>query len=143
MGPVRATTPDPRTVVTPLDADKVEHLLRNLNLHGDWSHIVEGLRHGFDVGLRTQPSGTIIFENHNSSLLDPFFIDQYILDEQAAGRYSRAFTPNDLESVIGPFRTAPLGLVPKPHSDKFRLIQDLSFPRNDVCPLVAPCFTVA
>ncbi|KAI1783430.1 hypothetical protein LXA43DRAFT_840224, partial [Ganoderma leucocontextum] len=29
------------------------------------------------------------------------------------------------------FRTAPLGLVPKPNSNKFRLIQDLSFPRNN------------
>jgi hypothetical protein len=32
--------------------------------------------------------------------------------------------------LIGPFRTSPIGLVPKPNSNKFRMIQDLSFPRN-------------
>ncbi|KIP03136.1 hypothetical protein PHLGIDRAFT_78047, partial [Phlebiopsis gigantea 11061_1 CR5-6] len=31
---------------------------------------------------------------------------------------------------IGPFRTSPLGLVPKPHSTKLRLVQDMSFPRR-------------
>ena len=36
-----------------------------------------------------------------------------------------------LEGLIGPFRTSPLGLVPKPHSSTFRLVQDWSFPRND------------
>ena len=32
--------------------------------------------------------------------------------------------------MIGPFRTSPLGLVPKPSSASFRLVQYLSFPRN-------------
>ncbi|KAI0073628.1 hypothetical protein K474DRAFT_1582326, partial [Panus rudis PR-1116 ss-1] len=54
------------------------------------------------------------------------FIDSYIASEQAAGRYSEGFDPSALEAIIGPFRTSPLGLVPKPHSDKFRLIQDMS-----------------
>lgn len=36
-----------------------------------------------------------------------------------------------LEHLIGPFRTSPLGLVPKAGSSKLRLVQDLSFPRND------------
>ena len=47
-----------------------------------------------------------------------------------AGRYSRPFKPDELQSIIGPFRTSPLGLVPKPASDDLRLIQDLSFPRD-------------
>lgn len=50
--------------------------------------------------------------------------------EQAAGRYSQPYTPSELEALIGPFRTSPIGLTPKPNSSKFRLIQDLSFPRN-------------
>lgn len=73
----------------------------------------------------------IFFTNHASSLLDPDFISSYIASEQAAGRYSEAYTPDALESIIGPFRTSPLGLVPKPHSSKLRLVQDMSFPRND------------
>ncbi|KIK35656.1 hypothetical protein CY34DRAFT_35791, partial [Suillus luteus UH-Slu-Lm8-n1] len=62
--------------------------------------------------------------NHLSSLLNPSIIDAYILSEQAAGRYSSGFSPADLELLIGPFRTSPLGLVPKPHSNKFRIVQD-------------------
>ncbi|TFY75594.1 hypothetical protein EWM64_g8418 [Hericium alpestre] len=51
----------------------------------------------------------------------------------AAGQHPQLPTPDQLEAVIGPFRTSPLGLVPKPHSDKLRLVEDLSFPRNDPC----------
>lgn len=71
------------------------------------------------------------FENHKSSLLDPSFIDSYIAGECAAGRYSSPFTPSALEAQIGYFATSPLGLVPKPNSSKLRMIQDLSFPRNN------------
>ncbi|TFY54469.1 hypothetical protein EVJ58_g8845 [Rhodofomes roseus] len=63
--------------------------------------------------------------------LAPHFVSEYIASEQAAGRYSQAFKPDELEHLIGPFRTSPLGLVPKPHSNKFWMIQDLSFPRNN------------
>ena len=77
----------------------------------------------------------VYFENHASSQLNPTFIDCYISAEQAAGRYSRGYTPNELEQIIGPFQSAPLGLVPKPNSNRFRLVQDLSYPQND--PLFA------
>jgi len=70
------------------------------------------------------------FENHASSRLSPDFISSYMESEQAAGRYSQPYTPSELEALIGPFRTSPIGLTPKPNSSKFRLIQDLSFPRN-------------
>ncbi|KAG1842903.1 hypothetical protein C8R48DRAFT_541102, partial [Suillus tomentosus] len=62
--------------------------------------------------------------NHASSLLNPSVIDAYITSEQAAGRYSTGFSPSELELLIGPFRTSPLGLVPKPNSSKFRIVQD-------------------
>ena len=32
--------------------------------------------------------------------------------------------------MIGPFRTSPLGLVPKPNVDTFQMIQDMSFPHG-------------
>ena len=72
----------------------------------------------------------IYFANHASSQIDPDFITLYIAEEQAIGRYSAAFRREDLERLIGPFRTSPLGLVPKPHTDTFRMIQDMSYPRN-------------
>ena len=71
------------------------------------------------------------FANHSTCRQAPEFISEYIASEQRAGRYSRAYSPDELEKVIGPFWTSPLGLVPKPHSNKFRMIQDLSYPRNE------------
>src|ERR1700683_157300 len=73
----------------------------------------------------------IYFNNHSSSQLDPDFITSYISGEQAAGHYSDAFHPEDLKQLIRPFHTSPLGLVLKPHTDTFQMIQDMSFPWND------------
>lgn len=123
---------DPRKVSTPLRADLIEERLRSLGILDSWSHVVEGLRHGFDVGVRDTPEKSYVFENHRSALLDESFINAYIASEQLAGRYSEGFNPDDLEGIIGYFRTSPLGLVPKPNSDSFRLVQDLSYPRNNV-----------
>lgn len=122
---------DPRMVVTPLIVPKVENLLRSLGILEKWTHVVAGLRDGFDVGIKSAPRETIIFKNHSSSELDPTFISSYIEGEFANGRYSRAYSQEELEHIIGPFRTSPIGLVPKPHSSKFRMIQDLSYPRNN------------
>jgi len=122
---------DPRSVFTPIDPNKAEILVRTLNLHNKWKHVITGLREGFDVGIRQTPNHTIIFDNHYSSQLNPEFISSYVASEHAVGRYSEPFQPSDLENIIGPFRTSPIGLVPKPNSSKFRMIQDLSYPRNN------------
>ncbi|KAF7337759.1 hypothetical protein MSAN_02249700 [Mycena sanguinolenta] len=99
-----ATLPDPRIVITPLDPIKVEEVLCTYNLLDDWSHIVFGLRYGFDVGVREHLSHSIIPPNHNSSNIDPDFIDSYIASEETAGRYSMGYLPDELECIIGPFR---------------------------------------
>jgi hypothetical protein len=39
------------------------------------------------------------------------FVTNYISGECAAGRYAGPFTPEELEALIGPFVTSPLGLV--------------------------------
>jgi len=122
---------DPRKVSTPLDADGLERVLRKFGIFEKWSHVIDGLRHGFDVGVKAETRGerTIIEPNHGSCNKSPQFISDYIASEMAAGRYSEGYTPQELESRIGPYRTSPLGLIPK--SDSFRLIQDFSFPKND------------
>lgn len=70
-------------------------------------------------------------KNHKSALAQPHIVRQHIDTELRLNRYSGPFSATDLIQQIGPICTAPLGLVPKPHSSKFRLIQDLSYPRND------------
>ncbi|KAF5366868.1 hypothetical protein D9757_011918 [Collybiopsis confluens] len=103
---------DPRTVVSPIIPEVLVETLVSFDLLDDWTHIVDGVSNGTE------------------------FISSYIAGEQAAGRFSRAYTPNDLEALIGPFRTSPLGLVPKPGSNSFRLVQDMSYPRNSDVPSV-------
>ncbi|KIJ36502.1 hypothetical protein M422DRAFT_261054 [Sphaerobolus stellatus SS14] len=52
---------DPRRVVTPLKADKIERVLRTFNVLDDWQHIVHGVRFGFDVGASIPPNSTHLF----------------------------------------------------------------------------------
>ena len=92
-------------------------------------HVIDGIRYGFDVGIKEQFSHSVIHPNHASSSLDMNFISSYIKSEVGAGRYAGPFTQAGLEALIGSFCTSPLGLVPK-GSSSFRLIQDLSFPRD-------------
>ncbi|CAA7260557.1 unnamed protein product [Cyclocybe aegerita] len=64
-----ASEPDPRTVFTPIDASKAESILRSFNLYNTWQHVIFGLRNGFDVGIRSLPTHTILFRQ--SCILPP------------------------------------------------------------------------
>lgn len=124
---------DPRRVVTPIKVEKLKTVLDEKQMLSKWSHIIHGLEHGFDIGLDTAAviTETFIPGNHSTVNIDPTFISEYINGELEAGRYSGPYNKDQLEHLIGPFRSSPLGLVPKPGSDSFRLIQDLSYPRAD------------
>lgn len=128
---VAGSSSDPRAVVTPIHPFKTYLLLSKFGIFDEWAHIVDGLTHGFNIGIQHPPSHTLIFPNHASSKIDTDFINSYICAEEAAGRYSTSFLPHELEALIGPFRTSPIGLVPKPNLSKLRMIQDLSYPRNN------------
>ncbi|ESK84194.1 reverse transcriptase ribonuclease h [Moniliophthora roreri MCA 2997] len=123
---------NPCKVVTPLNPGLIEDTLHSLNILSSWLHIVNGLRKGFNVGVRGTPSSSLsFFKNHASAALDPIFISSYIESEMAAGHYLKPYTPQELEETIGFFRTSPFGLVPKPNTNSFCLIQDMSYPRNN------------
>ena len=90
------------------------------------------MRFGFDMGVRYPPSCTFTPPNHDSALSFPSHVTSHIQNELARGRYSGPFSKSKLESLIGPFRTSPLGTVPKSSdSTERRIVQDLSFPRDD------------
>ena len=116
-------------IVTPLHWQNWDSEFKALTL-SDFSDVVHGLRFGFSTGVKTSISSTIIAPNHRSALANPIEIQQHIETELALRRYSGPFTQNQLESLIGYFRTSPLGIVPKPNSSKNRVIQDLSYPRR-------------
>lgn len=119
-------------IVTPLIADAWEMYLRNANALLSFPKVPHGIRNGFDMGIKSNPSHTYVPPNHNSALAHPPAVLSYIQKELSLHRYTGPFSQSRLESIIGPFRTSPLGLVPKAgSSNEFRLIQDLSYPRND------------
>lgn len=69
--------------------------------------------------------------NHASSIENPSAVLKHIDSEVRAGRYTGPLHPERLEMLINsPFRTAPLGVIPKPGTSEFRIIQDLSYPRD-------------
>ncbi|KAL1944125.1 hypothetical protein VTO73DRAFT_3310 [Trametes versicolor] len=89
-----------------------------------------GLRDGFPLGVSSSVLSTFTPRNHKSSLAYPAAIRDHIATELSARRYSGPFHPSRLESLIGPFRSSPLGVVPKPNGTSFRIVQDFSYPRD-------------
>lgn len=118
-------------MVTPLKHDAWYDALKQCSLLDQFNDILIGIKYGFKTGVFSSISANYIPKNHSSSLNMPMIVKQHISIELEKGRYSGPFSESQLSSLIGPFRTAPLGVVPKPNSDKFRIIQDLSFPRDD------------
>lgn len=132
----RATTPGLARaqllrVATPLIHDNWFSALSDAHLLNDFLDVPIGIKHGFRTGVSSAISSTFIPANHQSALSQPQAVSLHITKELQLGRYSGPFSSHDLFLNIGHFRTAPLGVVPKPNSTSFRIIQDLSFPRNN------------
>lgn len=120
-------------IVTPFLWQKWHELLDRAGALQEFADVPKGIRFGWRLGIPDSfpLNCTYIPDNHKSALDHPEFIMSYIHAEVAAGRYTGPFSPDRLERIIGFFRTSPLGVIPKPGSTKFRLIQDHSFPRNN------------
>jgi hypothetical protein len=133
MQPNNATSLHELLIInTPFIPDEWEKLLNSITPFNKFSDIPTSMRLGFDMGVHTPPVHTFIPPNHSSATLFPDHVMSHIQNELALGRYSGPFTCTELESLIGPFRSSPLGTVPKSHnSTERRIVQDLSFPRND------------
>jgi hypothetical protein len=118
---------------TPFIPDQWEMMLNNISpFNNNFHDVPNSLRFGFDMGIETSPSDTYAPPNHNSALLHPDHVLSHIHNELSLHRYTGPFSRSKLESLIGPFRTSPLGTVPKTvDSVERRIVQDLSFPRND------------
>ena len=116
---------------TPFIPDEWERLLNKIPFN-KFSDVPNSLRFGFDMGVHTPPSHTYTPPNHASALSYPDHVLSHIHKELSLRRYTGPFSRSRLEFLIGPFRTSPLGTVPKSHGSlERRIVQDLSFPRND------------
>ena len=117
---------------TPFIPDEWEKLLCNIKPVNNFPDVPISMRFGFDMGVHSPPLKTYIPPNHNSALLYPDHVMSHIQKELSLGRYSGPFSQSELENLVGPFRSSPLGTVPK-SSDSLerRIVHDLSFPRSD------------
>lgn len=110
--------------------------LDRANLANRYPSLVSSLSVGFDAGIRIINS---TFAPKNSTTLDSFnsvFID-IIGTEFSLGRYKGPYTQSQVETLIGPFQSSPLSLVPKSIPGSFRLIQNLSFPFHPIPRLLS------
>jgi hypothetical protein len=124
--------PDILVVKTPFVSREWEKMLYDISPCNSFLDVPIGMRLGFDMGVRYPPTFTYTPPNHNSALSYPQHVLSHIQNELSHGRYSGPFSKSKLESLIGPFRTSPLGTVPKSlGSAERRIVQDLSFPRDD------------
>ena len=84
----------------------------------------------FDLGI---PSISQSYVPTNSSSINklPAEYEEIVEKEFLRGRYLGPFSQAELESIIGPFQSSPLSLVPKPGKPgKFRGVHDFSHPRQ-------------
>ena len=132
--PLNSATPSLEllSINTPFIPDEWEKMLNTITPFNKFPDVPIGMRFGFDMGVKFPPSHTYTPPNHNSALLYPDHVSSHIRNELSLRRYSGPFSRSKLESLIGPFRTSPLGTVPKAvDSVERRIVQDLSFPRDD------------
>ena len=89
------------------------------------AYLAHGLQHGFHIGFsRTSVNLRSAPRNHPSSLERTEVVTNHIQEEWRTGRLSGPI-PQVLTTQV---HISPIGLVPKPHSDRWRLIVDLSSP---------------
>ena len=106
--------------------------LKTAGILDDYKPIPHFITYGADAGI-SQISTTFAPPNHPSISTHRTFFDEIVHNEYQKGRYWGPYSRTELENFIGPFQTSPLSLIPKlGKPDKFRLIQNLSFPRNAI-----------
>jgi hypothetical protein len=122
-----AAHPELFRIVTPIDVDRFEQLLEDHPNPEFVASVCRALREGFwpwaDTSDMSYPS-----INDNSMLTGTRtndqlrFLDEQIQEEIRAGRLSESFGTELLPGMY----SVPIHAVPKPHSDKLRLVVDHS-----------------
>lgn len=127
MEPPTALWPHNLVPPVPYDIPAWEKALVVSGLHSKFPSLISSLRNGFNAGIR--PITTSFTPQNSSSVASLPLVFKSIIDmEFKLGRYRGPYTQHQVESLIGPFQSSPLSLVPKNGPDSFRLIQNLSFP---------------
>ena len=112
---------------TPVNVNSLERVLVD---HPDRLfvlHLCNILRYGADIGYRG-PRVPRFSRNLPTALYQPHVVTANLMKEVALGRVAGPFPTPPFPN----FQVSPIGLVPKRHSNKFRTIFHLSFPKSGV-----------
>ncbi|TFY71099.1 hypothetical protein EVG20_g1905 [Dentipellis fragilis] len=119
--------PDLFKIVTPINVDKFENMLRTHPNQPFVASVCRGLREGFwpsaDMSNPDYPS---TWDNSKCSLASDqhrVFVEEQCRKEIEIGHFSEAW---EAEQLYPGMYSMPIGVVPKPNSDKLRLITDHS-----------------
>ncbi|KAE8227835.1 hypothetical protein CF326_g7254 [Tilletia indica] len=112
----------------PLSSEGFEKVLRELGLLEAFQPVVDGIAEGFDFGIPPITS-TKTPPNHASARENEKVLRDIARKEVEKGRWAGPYTKKQVEELLGPFQSSPMGVIPKPNG-KFRPVQDFSFPRD-------------
>ena len=113
---------------TPVSVVNLQSMLRDS--HYDWQlsqNLIEGFSRGFRIPYCGPVDRACHPRNHPSVLNNSVYVQQMIASECNLGRVAGPFLCPPFDNLI----VSPLGLVPKKEAGAFRLIHDLSFPKQD------------
>ena len=96
-------------------------------------YLITGFSHGFHLGCVGPPFSTLS-KNHKSTDQFPWVIQDFVSEGILQNRIAGPFSAPPFEHFV----VSPLGVVPKSEVGKYRVIHDLSFPKqhsvNDLIP---------
>jgi hypothetical protein len=125
-----------RRALTPYDPESWYHALSSSRLLERYPNLPISLQLGFDVGIRriyqsyTPSNDSLSISVHNT------LYREIVENEFNRKRYIGPCSREQVESLIGPFQSSPLSLIPKPGKPgKYRAIHNFSYP-NKPSPIV-------
>ena len=121
LGPRQKTTEF--QLPTPVIASRLEHYLTG---YPQAKPLISGFQNGFSLGTTSNLS-SFYASNHPSVIEHEEFVKNKIAMEVSKNRVKGPYVSPPLPNFI----TSPLGVVPKKSANSFRIIHDLSYPRND------------
>ena len=107
---------------TPVKTNQLKHELEGYEAA---KYLLDGFTDGFRLGCLVPPKANIA-KNHKYVYDHPEVIKKHITKGVALGRIAGPFTKPPFENFI----SFPLGIVPKSEPGKYRIIHDLSYPKN-------------
>jgi hypothetical protein len=109
-------------IVTPINVDRIQHLLRSHPNQALVLSVCKGFREGFWPWADTsKPNYPITWDNAHRPISDPIH-RQFLRDQRDEEIRLRQYSASFGTALLPRMYRMPLSIIPKPHSDKLRLI---------------------